>query len=269
MAKKLYPEISRKKKMSILQRCYDEIKNPHYTRDECDARRLDNSECLRLLKMLLNGDNDDNGRIGRGRIFTHCPLSKESINDMIPVYKEKEEEEKYIPSRIPKYCSTLLYIACGYNNIEVVEFILANFDNVDVNKRTYFSKTDSKSPFICCCESGHVDLVKLLIKHGAEDSMHKIDKIIENTSISKEIRDILVNRKKSITWQEKVIMELQKKIEYLEERQHDKDTFANPIYGLNKPFSEFDRALIRLRGPEELNQRFSKIPDMPSFERKY
>ena len=68
---------------------------------------------------------------------------------------------------------TPLYWACRINNLDIVKLLLANGAQESINK----ANNDGKTPLYLACWKDNLDIVKLLLANGAQESINKADKL--------------------------------------------------------------------------------------------
>ena len=163
--------------VTILRQSGLDIENSYYVAVDSNAREwlniiapgcyyAANGGCENLQKLLESGLNPNQIPVNPSNKFfrkNDCPLivlaaMRQDI-DMVDLLLRYSA---YINASSPAYGVNALHYACLHNAPELVEMLLAH--NADVNA----SPTDGNTPLIIACDEGLVDIVKMLLKFGAE-----------------------------------------------------------------------------------------------------
>lgn len=85
--------------------------------------------------------------------------------------KHKRKERTFIVSRVKDGCAPL-FIACKRGHVEIVEYLIS-VCNADIEQRGIYEVPDDSSvhcvtPLWCAAVSGRLQVIRVLIKYGAE-----------------------------------------------------------------------------------------------------
>jgi len=117
-------------------------------------------------------------------IFSHPIALKYALGDAI--VNQHLSIVQLLLQKLVTVNSYYLTIACRENNMQMVELLIPFV--IDINEKMIVTN----SPLEICCKLGYLELVKLLIQHGADPSLNDNDALRHsNANNHPEIADYL------------------------------------------------------------------------------
>jgi len=123
-----------------------------------------------LLRLLLRSEADPNMRDSGGWTLAHGLIAYESTNGerMFECFVRHKNFD--INARILETANSLLHFACSYSKPRFVDILLRN-DSLELDTRN----EDSLTPLLIAVDTGQLEIVKALLKKGADPNAEDHD----------------------------------------------------------------------------------------------